>query len=121
MRKVEINLADAKPRLLTPERAAGAHMLITMGCGEACPVAPGARRADWPLLAPQGRPIEGVHAVRDEIRERVQKLIASEGWDEPKQVSSSRAFIREAGHRLSSFTARDKAESNQYILNLTRS
>ena len=85
MREVGIDLSHVKPRLLTPELAAGVHMLVTMGCGEACPVVPRARRADWPLSDPQGQPLEQVRAIRDEIQERVRKLIAAEGWDQSKR------------------------------------
>lgn len=86
MREVGIDLAGAKPRLLIPELAAGAHSLITMGCGEACPVVPGVRREDWPLPDPQGQQLEQVRAIRDKIRERVRKLITAEGWDQPRRV-----------------------------------
>ena len=86
MREVGINLAGARPRLLTPELVAGVHMLITMGCGEDCPVVPGARHDDWPFPDPQGQPTERVRAIRDEIRERVRKLIAAEGWNQPERA-----------------------------------
>ena len=52
-----------------------------MGCGEACPVVPGLRVSDWPLEDPKGKPIEGVRAVRDEIRRRVLGLLRAEGWE----------------------------------------
>ena len=55
-------------------------MLITMGCGDQCPVVPGLRRDDWPLEDPKGKPIERVREIRDEIRDRVQELIDREGW-----------------------------------------
>ena len=51
-----------------------------MGCGEACPVAPGLQREDWPLPDPKGQPIEVVRVIRDGIRARVQRLIESNGW-----------------------------------------
>jgi arsenate reductase (thioredoxin) len=80
MREVGIDLSDARPRLLTPELARDAQWLITMGCGDECPVLPGLRREDWPLPDPKGRPLDEVRAVRAEIRERVRKLIAQQGW-----------------------------------------
>ncbi|WP_373046523.1 low molecular weight phosphatase family protein [Vulgatibacter sp.] len=80
MGEVGIDLAGAKPRLLTDELAAQAEMLITMGCGEACPHVPGIRRDDWPLQDPKGQPIERVREIRGEVRERVQALIEAEGW-----------------------------------------
>jgi arsenate reductase len=71
MREVGIDLSAAVPQRLTPELATGASWLITMGCGESCPVIPGASRDDWPIDDPKGQPIEIVRKVRDEIRERV--------------------------------------------------
>lgn len=79
MREVGVDLDNAAPTLLTDELAAAASMLITMGCGEACPAVPGLRRADWPLEDPKGKPIERVRAIRDDIRERVRALLAEEG------------------------------------------
>ena len=80
MQEVGIDLLQAKPTLLTPALAAGADLLITMGCGDECPVVPGVRRDDWPLQDPQGQSPEQVRKIRDEIRERVWQLIAREGW-----------------------------------------
>ena len=67
-------------RNLTPDVAQTAQMLVTMGCGDACPVVPGAKRDDWPLEDPKGKPIDEVREIRDEIRDRVQALIAAEGF-----------------------------------------
>ena len=80
MRESEIDLSLARPQLLTQELAQDAHLLITMGCGDECPVVPGLRRDDWPLPDPKGQPIERVREIRDEIRRRVWKLLANEGW-----------------------------------------
>ncbi|MDQ3037653.1 MAG: arsenate reductase ArsC [Myxococcota bacterium] len=79
MREVGIELGGRTPQRLTDELAAGATMLITMGCGEQCPVVPGVRRDDWPLADPKGQPIAEVRAIRDDIRARVEALIAREG------------------------------------------
>ena len=79
MREVGIDLAAAVPRELTDELARGASMLVTMGCGEACPVVPGLRREDWPLEDPKGQPMERVRRIRDEVRARVAALVAREG------------------------------------------
>lgn len=79
MREVGIDLAGASPQPLTRELAEGAELLVTMGCEEECPVVPGLRRDDWPLPDPKGRSIEQVRAIRDEIRDRVTKLIAAIG------------------------------------------
>ena len=78
MREEGIDLSDARPRKLTPELAAEAQLLVTMGCGDECPYVPGLRRDDWPLEDPKGKPIERVRAIRDEIRDRVEALIAQE-------------------------------------------
>lgn len=71
MREVGIDLADAKPQRLTPELATNAQWLITMGCGEQCPVVPGVLRDDWLIEDPKGQPVERVRGIRDEIRTRV--------------------------------------------------
>lgn len=77
MREVGIDLAGAVPRRLTADMIEGASHLITMGCGESCPVAPpSVRRLDWPLPDPKGQPIDKVRAIRDQIRERVAALVA---------------------------------------------
>jgi arsenate reductase len=80
MREVGIDLSGARPARLTDDLAAGAQLLVTMGCGESCPVLPGLRRQDWNLADPKGQPIERVRAIRDEIRSRVEQLITAEGW-----------------------------------------
>ena len=80
MREVGVDLSTAVPRLFTPEVATGTQWLITMGCGESCPVVPGARREDWPLDDPEGQSFDRVREIRDDIRRRVLELIESRGW-----------------------------------------
>jgi len=80
MREVGIDLSTAQPARLTHELAASAQLLVTMGCGESCPVVPGLRRQDWNLPDPKGQPTERVRAIRDDIRARVERLIAADGW-----------------------------------------
>jgi arsenate reductase (thioredoxin) len=80
MREVDIDLLYAKPQRLTDAAAAGANILITMGCGEACPTVTNVRREDWPLEDPKEQPIERVREIRDDIRARVVALLAREGW-----------------------------------------
>ena len=75
MREVGVDLSDGRPQQLTPELAAAAQWLVTMGCGDQCPVMPGARRADWPLDDPAGQSLERVRAIRDDIQSRVRALI----------------------------------------------
>jgi arsenate reductase (thioredoxin) len=80
MREVDIDLAGVKPRYLDDELARDAAMLVTMGCGEQCPVVPGARRADWPLEDPKGKPIERVREIRDDVRARIVLLLDANHW-----------------------------------------
>ncbi|MEW5853997.1 MAG: arsenate reductase ArsC [Myxococcota bacterium] len=80
MREVGLDLSGATPRKLTDELAAGAQMLITMGCGEACPYVPGLARDDWPLEDPKGKPVGRVREIRDEVRARVMALLQAQGW-----------------------------------------
>jgi arsenate reductase len=81
MREVGIDLGQAIPRRLTDDLAHGTNLLITMGCGEACPIVPDARRQDWLLPDPKGKSIEVVRQIRDEIRSKVERLIATEHWE----------------------------------------
>lgn len=80
MRDIGIDLAEAKPRLLTDALARDAHWLITLGCGEACPNVPGLKREDWPLEDPKGRSVQQVERIRDEVAARVADLLEREGW-----------------------------------------
>jgi arsenate reductase (thioredoxin) len=79
MKEAGVDLSDARPRLLTDDLARGASMLITMGCGDACPAIPGLRRDDWPLEDPKGKPVERVREIRDDVRSRVEALLQREG------------------------------------------
>jgi protein-tyrosine-phosphatase len=76
MSELEIDLADRTPQLLTREFAEQADLVITMGCGDQCPYIPGKRYLDWDLPDPKGRPLDEVRAIRDEIADRVHRLIA---------------------------------------------
>jgi arsenate reductase (thioredoxin) len=79
MQEMGIDLGQAKPQKLTEELARDAQLLITMGCGDKCPYVPGLRRDDWALRDPKGLPAEEVRTIRDEVKDRVKVLIASEG------------------------------------------
>ena len=81
MREAGIDLAGAVPALLTKERARGAAFLVTMGCGEACPVIPGVRIEDWPLDDPKGQSPARVREIRDEIRGRIVRLLQESRWE----------------------------------------
>ena len=80
MREVGLDLEGVAPRKLTDDLAATASLLVTMGCGEACPVVPGLRRMDWPIEDPKGKPIERVREIRDDVRTRVAGLLQEQGW-----------------------------------------
>lgn len=78
MKEVGIDLSNAKPQLLTHGLVEDADLLITMGCGEACPYLPGTRREDWPVPDPKDKPLTQVRKIRDEIKTRVQALVRVE-------------------------------------------
>ncbi len=80
MSEVGFDLSGAPTTKLTPELAASASMLITMGCGDQCPVVPGVTRDDWPLEDPKGKAIDAVRVIRDAIGSRVQELVERQGW-----------------------------------------
>jgi arsenate reductase len=84
MQEIGIDLSQARPQLLTHELAATAKILVTMGCGEACPVVPGLGREDWPLTDPKGKSIEEVRKIRDEIKANVESLIVKLPNNSPK-------------------------------------
>jgi arsenate reductase (thioredoxin) len=76
MTEVGIDLATAKPKLLTDTAVREADVVVTMGCGDACPFYPGKRYEDWPLDDPAGQGIDAVRPIRDEIRDHVEALVA---------------------------------------------
>jgi arsenate reductase len=80
MEEIGIDLRGVAPTKLTDDVAQRAQILITMGCGDQCPFVPGAKRDDWPLDDPKGKPIENVRAIRDEIGRRVKNFIETEGF-----------------------------------------
>jgi arsenate reductase len=80
MREVGIDLSTARPQLLTDELARGAVLLVTMGCGDQCPVVPGLERADWPLRDPKGQSQAEVRRIRDDVRARAEALVHTRGW-----------------------------------------
>jgi arsenate reductase len=80
MRELGIDLSAMQPRKLTEHLAAGAFLLVTMGCGEECPYVPGLKRDDWPVDDPRGQPAEQVRRIRDEVRDRVAALVEQYDW-----------------------------------------
>ena len=75
MREVAIDLSNREPRRLTDELAQWANVVVTMGCGDACPVIPGRRYLDWDLRDPKDLPLDEVRAIRDDIAHRVATLV----------------------------------------------
>lgn len=80
MRDAGIDISAARPQRLTEELTQGATLLVTMGCGDACPYVPGLEVDDWPLDDPKDQPPSVVTQIRDEIQQRVDALVRSRGW-----------------------------------------
>ena len=76
MAELGIDIADQQPKILTPESVQASDVVITMGCGDACPYYPGKRYEDWKLDDPAGQGIEPVRIIRDEIKGRIEALLA---------------------------------------------
>ncbi|MFJ9724903.1 arsenate reductase ArsC [Streptomyces sp. NPDC101209] len=75
MREVGVDISAATPKILTTEAVQASDYVITMGCGDACPVFPGKTYLDWALEDPAGKGVEAVRPIRDEIRKRIEALI----------------------------------------------
>ncbi len=75
MREEGIDIADAQPQVLTDEAVLASDVVVTMGCGDACPYYPGTRYEDWVLDDPAGRDLPAVRPIRDAIKQRVQALV----------------------------------------------
>jgi arsenate reductase len=79
MAEVGVDITGQTPRRWTDEILGEVDVVVTMGCGETCPLLPGKRYEDWQLDDPAGRPVEAVRPIRDEIRRRVEELVGSLG------------------------------------------
>lgn len=77
MAEIGIDITDQHPKILTPDTVKTSDVVITMGCGDACPIFPGKRYEDWDLDDPAGQGIETVRTIRDDIRARVESLLTS--------------------------------------------
>jgi arsenate reductase len=76
MAEVGIDISDQRPKVLTTDAVEASDVVITMGCGDACPIFPGKRYLDWPLEDPAGRGLASVRPIRDEIERRIRDLLA---------------------------------------------
>jgi len=90
MRELGIDLAERKPHRLDDADAEWAEVVVTMGCGDACPVLPGKRYLDWELEDPAGKPLDDVRRIRDEIAERITGLVNESLPAGEKVVSSAK-------------------------------
>ena len=121
MDEVGVDLSGAATAKLTTELAQHARMLITMGCGDQCPVVPGVERDDWPLADPKGKPLEEVRRIRDEIRDRVTRLVDTQGWRRTTSASRGRQTLRMPDYAIRTATPDDLEALttiyNHYIAN----
>jgi arsenate reductase len=76
MKEAGVDISAAEPKILTTEAVQASDYVITMGCGDACPVFPGKKYLDWALADPAGKGVEAVRPIRDEIKTRIEALIA---------------------------------------------
>lgn len=83
MREAGIDLSAAKPQRLTEELAKQVTLLVTMGCGDACPLVPGLKKIDWDLRDPKGQSIIVVRQIRDQIHQLVSQLASERSWTQP--------------------------------------
>lgn len=86
MRELGIDLADRVPRKLEQADAEWADVVVTMGCGDACPYVPGTRYVDWQLPDPAGKRLEEVRRIRDEIRRRIERLAVELSGEEGREA-----------------------------------
>ena len=77
MAELGIDISAENPKILTTEAVKASDVVITMGCGDACPIFPGKRYEDWELEDPAGQGVDSVRPIRDDIKARIEDLIAS--------------------------------------------
>ena len=83
MAEVGIDISDQRPKVLTTDAVEASDVVITMGCGDACPIFPGKRYLDWELDDPAGQGVAAVRPIRDEIERRIRGLLAELGVSVP--------------------------------------
>ena len=89
MKEEGFDLSAVKPEALTAQLQGETDFLVTMGCGEACPLIPAVRRMDWEIADPKGQEIARVRAIRDDIKGRVADLIEERGWGRPRSPTNT--------------------------------
>jgi arsenate reductase len=97
MREAGIDLSTRTPQKLTDELAQWTDVVVTMGCGDACPYIPGKRYVDWDLPDPKGRPLEEVRSLRDDIERRVANLVGE--LDRPSASAAAKPGATDATRR----------------------
>jgi arsenate reductase len=90
MAEVGIDISAQRPKILTTDAVQASDVVITMGCGDACPIFPGKRYLDWELEDPAGQGLEAVRPIRDEIKARIQTLLTELLSDQSHESVSSR-------------------------------
>jgi protein-tyrosine-phosphatase len=90
MREAGVDISAETPKVLTTEAVRSSDVVITMGCGDACPVFPGKRYLDWQLDDPAGQGVEAVRPIRDEIERRIRDLLEDLGIHEPARPRGER-------------------------------
>ena len=80
MQELGVDLSAVRPQYLSSDLTKDAHIVITMGCGDDCPLIPGVERDEWPLDDPKGQPAETVRRIRDDIKKRVTELVKERKW-----------------------------------------
>jgi arsenate reductase len=80
MRELGVDLSNAAPQYLSTDVTKDAHIVITMGCGDECPLIPGVERDEWPLDDPKDQPVDAVRRIRDDIHARVKALVTERKW-----------------------------------------
>ncbi len=97
MREIGFDLNAARPQLLTPELARSANLLVCVGSPELCPSVPSQRRLDWAVDEPRSWSLEHVRSLRDELRGRVWRLVAKEGWYKLQPASAIHSLVLQPG------------------------
>jgi len=97
MKEIGIDVWAGRSQVLTPDLVRSADLVVSLGCGELSPPVPGQRRMEWSLEAPEGQALDEVRATRDELRRKIWRLVAKEGWYKLQPVSIQRSWSLQTG------------------------